>query len=119
MNLRGGPQNGVCGSMPKSKMLKHVEENPYLVVTLSEDTKFCPHIRNINKKANSTLGFLKRNLKHCLKSCKKTAYLTLVRATLEYSAVIWDPHLQKDIDQLERVQRRSASFITGDYSFLD
>ena len=105
--------------MPKSQMLKHVEENPYLVVTLSEDTKICPHIRNINKKANSTLGFLKRNLKHCPKSCKKTAYLTLVRATLEYSAVIWDPHLQKDIDQLERVQRRSASFITGDYSFLD
>ena len=72
-----------------------------------------------HQKAKSTLGFLTRNLKHCPKSCKKTVYLALVRSTLEYSAVVWDPHLQKDIDQLERVQRRSARFITGDYSFLD
>ena len=46
-------------------------------------------------------------------------YLALVQSTLDDSAVIWDPHLQKDIDQLERVQRRSARFITGDYSSRD
>ena len=29
--------------------------------------------------------------------------------------VVWDPYLKKDIDALERVQRRAARFITGDY----
>ena len=29
--------------------------------------------------------------------------------------VVWDPHLQKDIDKLERVQRSAARFIAGNY----
>jgi len=32
-------------------------------------------------------------------------YLALVRPHTEYSSQVWDPHLQKDIDQLECVQK--------------
>ena len=35
--------------------------------------------------------------------------------TLEYAASIWDPHLAKDCDLLEKLQRRSARFVKGDY----
>jgi hypothetical protein len=28
---------------------------------------------------------------------------------------VWDPHLQKDIDRIENVQRRAARFIYSDY----
>ena len=28
---------------------------------------------------------------------------------------MWDPHLQKDIDSLERIQRKALRFIYGDY----
>ena len=38
-----------------------------------------------------------------------------VRSVLEYGSVVWDPYLKKDIDALERVQRRAARFIAGDY----
>ena len=100
-------------------ILQQVPENPYLGVTISEDMKWSTHISNITKKANSTLGFLRRNLKHCPESCRKTAYLALVRSTLEYSSIIWDPHLQKDIYKLEKVQRQAARFITGDYTSKD
>ena len=57
-------------------------------------------------KTNSTLGFITRNLKHCNKKFKETAYISgLVRSVLDYSASVWDPYLQKDID---RIQRRGA-----------
>ena len=32
-------------------------------------------------------------------------YLTLVRPHTEYASQVWDPHLQKGIDQLECVQK--------------
>ena len=73
----------------------------------------------MSKKANSTLGFLKRNLKHCPQDSRRTAYLSLVRSTLEYSSIVWDPYLQKDTDKLEKVQRRAARFITGNYTSRD
>ena len=48
-----------------------------------------------------------------------TAYISLVRSTLEYSSVILDPYLQKDIDKLEKVQRQAARFNSGDYTSRD
>ena len=35
---------------------------------------------------------------------------------MEYSSVVWDPHLQKDKDALEHIQRRAARWITSDHS---
>ena len=101
-----------------SHILQQVPENPYLGVTPPDDLKWS-NINKITKKASSTLGFLKRNLKHCPTNCRKIAYLSLVRSTLEYSSIVRDPHLQKDIDKLERVQRQAARFITGDYTLRD
>ena len=43
-------------------ILQQVPENPYLGVTISEDLKWSSHISKISKKANSTLGFLKKKL---------------------------------------------------------
>ena len=85
-----------------SHILQQVPENPYLGLTLSGDLKWSSHISKISKKANCTLGFLKRNLKHCPQECRMTAYLSLIRSTLDYSSVISDPHLQKDNDKLEK-----------------
>ena len=73
------------------------------------------HITSITKKANSTLGFLHRNLRHCPTSCLRNAYLALVRPVLEYAAIIWDLHMQQEINMLERVQRNAAHFTAKDY----
>ena len=96
-------------------ILQQVPSNPYLGVTISENLKWSQHIGNITKKANSTLGFLRRNLRTCPPTSRRNAYLSLVRPILEYGAAVWDPYHRIDIDCIERVQHRAARFITGDY----
>ena len=96
-------------------ILQQVEENPYLGILLSEDMKWHKHISNVTKKASSTLGFLRRNLRTCPIDCRQTAYISLVRPIMEYGATVWNPYLKKDINRLERVQHQAARFITKDY----
>ena len=45
-------------------ILKQVDTNPYLGIMLSSDMKWTTHINNICRKASSTLGFIRRNLRH-------------------------------------------------------
>ena len=95
--------------------LESVPAAKYLGVTISEDLSWGNHINNITKKANQTLGFLKRNIKVRNQDLKSTAYKTLVRPQLEYASSVWSPHTDTDIKKIESVQRRSARWATHDY----
>ena len=98
-----------------NQILKLVPLIPYLGVQLSENLSWSEHVSTITKKVNSSLGLLRRSLRSCPEECRKTAYLALVRSVLEYSAVVWDPHQQRDTEKLEDVQRCAARFIKQDY----
>ena len=60
-------------------VLQTVPSTKYLGVTISDDLSWSPHIDLITKKANQTLGFLKRNIEVHNQDLKSTAYKTLVR----------------------------------------
>ena len=45
---------------------------------------------------------------------KASAYLTMVRPIMEYASAVWDPFYVKDIQQLEKVQRRAARWVLND-----
>ena len=47
---------------------------------------------------------------------KTKCYQTYIRPICEYAAVIWSPHLQTNIHQLEMIQRKAARFVFNDYS---
>ena len=98
-------------------VLESVPSAKYLRVTISEDLKWSEHINNITKKANQTLGFLKRNIRVHNKDLKSTVYKTLVRPQLEYASTVWSPHTDLDINKLESVQRRAARWETRDYQY--
>ena len=99
----------------KGETLENVSSTPYLGVCLSETLEWEAYINKITSKANSTLGFLRRNLKACPPKLRETAYFSLVKSSLEYSSAVWDPFRQKDIDKLEKIQRAAARFVTQNY----
>jgi hypothetical protein len=96
-------------------ILQQVPSHVYLGITIAEDLKWNSHINNITKKANTTLCFLRRNLRSCPPSSRRSAYVSLIRPALEYGTVVWNPYQRTDINTIERVQHRAAIFITGDY----
>ena len=60
-----------------------------------------------------TLNFVRRNTYCCSQEAKNLAFF---RPHLEYAAAAWDPYTAKDIQQLERVQRRAARSVKKNYS---
>ena len=94
-------------------ILESVNIAKYLGCQITADLRWSDHINNICGKANRTLGFLRRNLNVGSTSVKENAYKTLVRPTLEYASTVWDPYHQKDIQQLEMVQRRGARYVSN------
>ena len=101
----------LCG-----EVLVHQNNNPYLGVLLNSNLNFSNHISNILVKANRTLGFISRNLKRCPTKLRATAYQSFVRPKLEYASAFWDPYHQKDIENIEKVQRKASRFVYKDYS---
>ena len=97
-------------------ILQQMQDNPYLGAQISENLKWTTHINKVCNRANSILGFIRRNLKHSDRNFKETAYVSLVRSVLDYASVVWDPYTKKDIDKIEGIQRRAARFVMNDYS---
>ena len=87
----------------------------YLGNTLQSNLKWNKHINSITNKANQYLGFLKRNLKIKSSAVKYHAYKAFVRPKLEYASAVWDPHTRTQINQIEKVQRRAARYVTNRY----
>ena len=84
--------------------------------TVSEDLNWRKHIDDTVNKANKTLGFVWRNFIDCSAPVKSTAYTTMVCPRLKYSSTVWDPHHNRDIHNLEQVQRRAARFVNRNYT---
>jgi hypothetical protein len=68
--------------------LEVMETSKHLGVTITNDLSWDRHIDNVAAKGNRTLGFIRRNLRECTKQVRETSYLTIVRPTLEYAAMV-------------------------------
>ena len=96
--------------------LQTVDSAKYLGVNIQSKLSWSPHIATTARKADNTRAFLQRNMRSCPCNVRNQCYTTLVRPILEYCSPVWDPHLQKDIDTLDMVQRRCARFVYQDFS---
>lgn len=69
------------------------------------------HVAYIVAKASRLLGFIFRATKKFTDVyCLKSLYCGLVRSTLEYSSVVWNPWYQNSSERIESVQRRFIRF---------
>src|SRR5579872_4976179 len=92
--------------------LKSIVKEKDLGVIIDNTLKFSEQCSTAVKCANRTLGLIKRTIICRSKDVIVDLYKALVRPKLEYCVQAWRPFLRKDIDSMERVQRRATKMIT-------
>ena len=78
-----------------------------LGVTMNANMKVSEQCRIAASKGNQVLGMIRRNITYKEESLIVPLYKAIVRPHLEYCIQAWSPYLRKDIDMLEKIQRRA------------
>ena len=93
--------------MIDSSALQRVYSYKYLGLRLTSSTLcWSDHINDICVKAKKLVGIrYRRFYKNMEPQSLFQLYLALVRPHTEYACQVWNPHLQRHMQQLERVQR--------------
>ena len=94
------------------QQFKYVQSHCYLGVLISNTLNWTAQCNSVARKAQQTLGVIRRNLNTCPTHIKSIAYTTLFLPILEYTSASWDPNCLKHIKTLERIQRQAARCCT-------
>ena len=94
------------------------DNSKYLGVIIDSKLNWKEQIKAVCKKSNAVLAFLKRNLLNSPRYIKECAFKALVKPILEYGGCVWDPHLKVQVEELERVHKNAARYVTNNYSFI-
>ena len=65
------------------------------------------------RKANCTLSCIHRYISSRSREVILPIFAALVRLQLEYCIQFWAPHFRRDVDSIERVQRRATHMISS------
>ena len=99
------------------KKLELTDSAKYLGVEIDNKLNWKQQCTNVCKKSNKVLAFLRRNIHSCPVNIKNHCFKSLVRPALDFGSVVWDPHHQVDKENLEKVHKRAARFVSGNYVF--
>ena len=93
--------------------LEVVNEYRYLGIWVTSSLSWNRHVEEVCKRANRQVGVLYRCFyQNCSSTTLIRLYIALVRPHLEYAVPVWDPHLNKNINSIERVQRFALKVCT-------
>ena len=100
-----------------SVKLDQVHHFKYLGVWLSDDLSWEKHIQYVTNKARRHLGYIFRTFSpFCCPESLVRLYRTQVLPLLDYGCIVWDPHLSKHKQQLEKVQLFATRMATKQWS---
>ena len=88
--------------------LEQSEAERDLGLQVTTDLKSTRQANYAASKANRMLGLLKRTFISRDLYLWKKLYMIYIRPHLEFASAAWNPHLQQDIDTLEKVQWRAT-----------
>ena len=97
--------------------LETVEEEKYLGVWMRDDMKPSLQCAKAAQSANMALGMLLRSFHYRTKSTLIPLYKTFVRSRMEHAVAAWSPWLERDVEELEKIQKRlvrSLSDVRGE-----
>ena len=80
-------------------------------IYISNDLNWATQVKSAAAKANSMLGIINKTFKHKDKHNMRALYCAYVRPHMETSIQAWCPYWRKDIDALERVQKRATKLV--------
>ena len=95
----------------QGKTLGEVKVEKYLGILICNDFKVAAQCAAAAKKGYQILGMMNRSFSCKSKDVLLPLYKSLVRPYLDYCIQAWRPHLKKDVELLERVQRRGTKMI--------
>ena len=109
--LHTGPGNTGMNYEMGGTILSKTGKEKDLGVTMNANMKVSEQCRIAAFKGNQVLGMIRRNITYKEKSLIVPLYKAIVRPHLEYCIQAWSPYLRKDIDMLEKIQRRATKLI--------
>ena len=111
--LHIGPGNTSMTYEMGGTILSTTVKEKDLGVTMNANMKVSEQCRIAASKGNQVLGMIRRNITYKDKRLIVPLYKAIVRPHLEYCIQAWSPYLRKDIDMLEKIQRRATKLIPG------
>jgi len=99
------------GDGPDKTNIPNNSQECDLGIIFSTDLKFRQNINKCINKANSMIGLVRRTFQHITTKQFRKLYKTLIRPQLEYGNLIWHPRFKKDIESIERVQKRATKLV--------
>ena len=94
-----------------SNQLKEIQEERDLGISVTSDLKSARQCKKSAGKARGIIGMVRRNFWRMNRKDFLLIYKTYIRPHLEYCIQAWSPHLQRDIEVLERVQRAASNLV--------
>ncbi|KAI8493130.1 hypothetical protein Bbelb_291340 [Branchiostoma belcheri] len=94
----------VWATIQQAEPLEATEQHPYLGVILSHDLKWSHHIASITSKANSTLGFLRRNIRGASKELDPGWSMQLQSGTHSNANTVKQTHYRPNSKQFRGAQ---------------